>query len=307
MNKVTSEIVSKIPQLSCFGIEQLEIQRLGGLTNLVYRVEVKNTGSNDKYLLRLPGEGTDAYIDRKVEAYNAQQAAEAGVSAVIHYFDSETGLMLADFLLGETMTIESFKQRKGSPARAGAVMKKLHSSGKEFQFRFELFNMIDEYLKTVSALNAELPEGYHEVLKQAEPVRQALKNNPVTLAPCHCDPLAENFLDDGEKMRMVDWEYSGMNDPMWDLGDLSEEAHFDDTQDEEMLTAYCDGKVTANERGRVVIYKAMSSLLWTLWGLIQHANNNPVDDFWAYALVKFESCKVLMGKEDFYEHVAAIK
>jgi len=186
-------------------------------------------------------------------------------------------------------------------------MKKLHSSDKAFKFRFELFNMIDEYLKTLNSLNAELPDGYHEVLEQAEPVRQALLNHPVNLAPCHCDPLAENFLDDGKKMWMVDWEYSGMNDPMWDLGDLSEEAGFNDAQDEEMLLAYCDGRLIANERGRVVIYKAMSSLLWTLWGLIQHANNNPVDDFWAYGLVKFESCKALMAREDFNRHVEAIE
>lgn len=306
MRKVTNEILNKIPLLSGKNTDQLDIQRLGGLTNLVYRVNIKNDLSKT-YILRLPGEGTEAYIDRKVEAYNAQQAANAGVSAKIHYFDSDSGLMLADFLPGETMTPDNFKLRSGSPARAGIVMKKLHSSGKEFQFRFELFNMIDEYLKTLNSLNAELPEGYHEVLAQADPVRQALSKKPVKLAPCHCDPLAENFLDDGEKMWMVDWEYSGMNDPMWDLGDLSEEASFNDAQDEEMLLAYCEGKVTANERGRVVIYKAMSSLLWTLWGLIQHANNNPADDFWAYALVKFESCKSLMGKDDFNQHVEAIK
>ena len=302
MNKVTQTIIKEIPELAGLRLDQLNIERLGGLTNLVYRINA----NNKDYILRLPGEGTEAYIDRTVEAHNAQQAAKAGVSAHIYYVDTKSGLMLADFLSGVTMTPENFKQRSGSPARAGIVMKKLHSSGKQFQFRFELFSMIDDYLKTVADLNAELPDGYHDVLRQAEPVRKALTQNPTQLAPCHCDPLAENFLDDGEKMWMVDWEYSGMNDPMWDLGDLSEEAGFTAEQDAEMLNAYCNGKVTANLQGRMEIYKAMSNLLWTLWGLIQHANDNPADDFWAYALTKFEGCKSLMAKDDFSKHLAAI-
>ncbi len=303
MNKITDKIINQIPELAGNSPDQLRIKRLGGLTNLVYKVHANNTD----YILRLAGEGTESYIDRNIEAHNAQQAADAGVSAKIYYFDEGCGLMLADFLVGETMTAENFKKRTGSPARAGNVMKKLHCSGKQFKFRFELFSMIDDYLKTVSELKAELPEGYHDVLRKAEPIRQALNKYPVQLAPCHCDPLAENFIDDGEKMWMVDWEYSGMNDPMWDLGDLSEEAEFTKKQDAEMLNAYCNGQVTANLQGRMVIYKAMSDLLWTLWGLIQHANDNPADDFWAYSLAKFERCQLLMNQEGFDKHLAAIK
>ena len=69
-----------------------------------------------------------------------------------------------------------------------------------------------------------MPEGYHDVVREAEAVRRALNRHPATLAPCHCDPLSENFLDDGKRMWVVDWEYSGMNDPFWDLGDMSVEA-----------------------------------------------------------------------------------
>jgi thiamine kinase-like enzyme len=166
--------------------------------------------------------------------------------------------------------------------------------------------MIDEYLKTLDDLKATLPEGYHEVVESAAPIRQALDRNPPPLAPCHCDPLAENFIDNGERMWMVDWEYSGMNDPLWDLGDLSVEAAFSDAQDIEMLTAYCDGDISASVQGRMVIYKAMSDLLWTLWGLIQHANNNPADDFWTYSIARFERCKALMGQDEFSRHIASL-
>lgn len=166
--------------------------------------------------------------------------------------------------------------------------------------------MIDDYLVSLKKLSAELPSGYHDVVDMARPVREKLEKYPAPLAPCHCDPLAENFLDNGERMWMVDWEYSGMNDPLWDLGDLSVEANFNQSQDMEMLSAYCEGDISTNALARMVIYKAMSDLLWTLWGLIQHANNNPAEDFWAYSISRFERCKQLMGQAEFERHIMAI-
>jgi thiamine kinase-like enzyme len=108
-------------------------------------------------------------------------------------------------------------------------------------------------------------------------------------------------------MWIVDWEYSGMNDPMWDLGDLSVEGQFDPDQDEELIRAYFGGVPNSAERGRIIIYKAMCDLLWTLWGLIQLASGNPADDFRAYADGRFARCKALMGTADFGRHVAAVR
>ena len=108
-------------------------------------------------------------------------------------------------------------------------------------------------------------------------------------------------------MWLVDWEYSGMNDPLWDLGDLSVEGAFGSGEDIEMLHAYFGREPTGAEQGRVVLYKAMCDLLWTLWGLIQHANNNPVDDFWAYATGRFARCRVLMAAPEFAGHLAAVR
>ena len=97
-----------------------------------------------------------------------------------------------------------------------------------------------------------------------------------------------------------------MNDPLWDLGDLSVEAGFSAKQDMEMMRAYCGGEPSAAEMGRMVIYKAMCDLLWTLWGLIQHSNGNSAEDFWAYSIGRFERCKTLMEVYDFEGHVKAI-
>jgi thiamine kinase-like enzyme len=285
-------IIADIPELTG------DIARLGGLTNRVYRV--------GQHALRIPGVGTEEYINRANEAASAVIAAKAGVSPAVLQADAKTGIMVTAFIEAVTMTPEHFAKRLGAPARAGKALHKLHTSGGTFPFRFELFAMIDDYLKVLSTKDVELPDGYHAVVREAESIRVALARNPAALVPCHCDPLCENFLDDGQRMWIVDWEYSGMNDPMWDLGDLSVEGGFTHEQDLEMLYAYFGHEPPKQDYARMVVYKAMCDLLWTLWGLIQHANQNPADDFMAYALNRFNRCKRLMGSSDFAGFIKTI-
>jgi thiamine kinase-like enzyme len=284
--------------------DTVEIVRLGGLTNRVYRAGV----GSGALCLRFPGKGTEEYIDRRIEAVAARAAAAAGVSPEVDHADPATGILVTRFI-GDaaTMTADLFASQPGAPERAGRAFRRLHTSGAVFDFRFELFAMIDNYLALLATKEVDFPEGYHEVLRESEAVREALVAHSVPLAACHCDPLAENFLDTGNRMWIVDWEYSGMNDPMWDLGDLAVEAGFDEAREEAMLCAYFDGEADAFDRGRMVIYKAMCDLLWTLWGLIQHANANPADDFWAYSVNRFQRCKALMGTSAFSAHLAAVR
>ena len=289
------QVLAGIPGLTAEGT----ITRLGGLTNRVYRA--------GDLCIRLPGAGTEEYINRRNEAVAAREAARAGVSPEVLHADAATGIMVTRFIEGAaTMSPEGFRSRAGSPARAGEVLAKLHRSGAVFPFRFELFAMIEDYLRILSTKDVALPDGYHAVVKEAEGIKQVLAKHPAPLAPCHCDPLCENFLDTGARMWIVDWEYSGMNDPMWDLGDLSVEGGFDAAQDEAMLTAYFGHAASAHDRGRMVIYKAMCDLLWTLWGLIQLANGNPADDFHAYANNRFARCRALMATPEFQGHVKAV-
>ena len=118
--------------------------------------------------------------------------------------------------------------------------------------------------------------------------------------------MVENCIDDGQKVFIIDFEYAGNNDPMWDLGDLSVEGGFDESQDRTFLTAYFGREPDPFDHGRMVMYKAMCDLLWTLWGVVQHANDNPVDDFWAYAVERLERCKVLMATDTFSKHLVAV-
>lgn len=303
MDETVTDALKRIPLFEGTSLADARCERLGGLTNRVYRIDV----GGDGYVLRIPGEGTHEYIDRRVEAHNARVAAAAGVSAAVLFADEADGLMLTRYLAGcATMTPETFTTTPGAPTRAARALKAMHEYATPFQFRFELFGMLDEYLGTLARLGATLPDGYHDVVAEARVVREVLAANPVALAPCHCDPLAENFLDNGERMWVVDWEYSGMNDPIWDLGDLSVEAGFGETHDAEMMEAYCGGAVPEAVFGRMIVYKAMCDLLWTLWGLIQHAHDNPADDFWAYSINRFDRCKSLMGTAEFGRRLDAI-
>ena len=169
--------------------------------------------------------------------------------------------------------------------------------------------MIDDYLRILSTRHVALPAGYHDVLREARTSAPRFRSILRLWVACHCDPLCENFLDTGDRMWIVDWEYSGMNmnDAMWDLGDLSVEGKFDDGQDDEMIRAYFSGEPRPAECGRMVIYKAMCDLLWTLWGLIQLANGNPADDFRAYADGRFARCKALMETSEFRRHLQAVR
>ena len=307
MNKNIENVIAVLNKVKSFENitkEDCKIKRLGGMTNIVHLVETQNIN----LIVRIPGKGTEDYINRTFEYNNAMAAWRAGISAEILWADVKEGVMVSKAINEiETMTPDLFSARKGSPARAGIALAKLHNSGETFDFHFKLFNMIDDYLKILSTKNAELPEGYHDIVKAAEPVKESLEANPTKLTPCHCDPLCENFLDDGKNMWIVDWEYSGMNDPLWDLGDLSVEANMSEVQENEMMKAYFGQVPTEAQRGRVTIYKAMCDLLWTLWGLIQHADKNPAEDFWAYSIERFERCKILMQNPNFIEHVNAIK
>ncbi len=291
-----TQAMARIPALAGYAGP---LERMGGLTNTVFRA--------GDHVLRLPGAGTAEYIDRGNEAQAAREAAKAGVSPEVVHVDAASGVMVTRFIPGAvTMTPDGFRDSAESVVRAGLALRQLHQSGAVFPARFELFAMIDEYLGILATKDVALPDGYHDVVREADSVRAALAAHPLPLVACHCDPLCENFLDTGDVMWIVDWEYAGMNDPMWDLGDLSVEGGFDPAQDATLMQAYFDGPAPAHDAARMVIYKAMCDLLWTLWGLIQLANGNPADDFRAYADGRFARCKALMGTAQFQGHIARI-
>ncbi len=295
--------LSSIEGFSQLDPHSITSQRLGGLTNRNYRIDCEH----GRYVLRLAGDGTNQYIDRKTEYYNASIASEAGVNAEIIYFNDDDGTMVCRYIdQAVTLDIEKFRDA-GVLARTGRAFRQLHDCQKAFRGQFELFQQIDQYRAVLNKLNAELPAGYEDIQHDAERVRDVLSLHTLPNTPCHCDPMVENCIDDGERVYIIDFEYAGNNDPMWDLGDLSVEGHFSDEQDNRLMTAYFGREPSRFDRGRMILYKAMCDLLWTLWGVVQHANGNPAEDFWAYAVERLDRCRALMGQDHFARHLESVR
>jgi thiamine kinase-like enzyme len=295
--------LARIPTFRDVRPEAVELEPLPSLTNATYKVIANGLA----YTLRLPGKDTYEYVDRVAEEHNARIMAAAGVNAKVLYFDATDGTMLSEFVEGVTMNENRFRQDPEAPARVALALKRVHHLGAVFKSRFDIFAMIDVYLGILRKLGEPLPEDYQEVEKGAEAVLRALEAFPIPLSPCHNDPWPANFVDAGGRLYIIDWEFSGMNDPLWDLGDLSVEAEFGPKQDRAMMETYFGAAAPQALYSRLALYKAMSDLLWALWGLIQHTNDNPRNDFLTYALRRLRRCKTHMSSTDFGRHLDAVR
>ena len=277
--------------------------RLAGLTNVNYRVP---TADGD-VVVRIPGRGTADYIDRHAEEVAALITAQAGVNVPVKFFDVNDGLMVTQFIDDSTTMSPAAFADYGAIHRAADVMRRLHHIPKPFATDFKVAPVVADFKALLASKQAPLPHGWSDVEVQADVALALLAQRPVALVPSHCDPLCENFLDTGDTMYLIDYEYSGNFDPMWDLGDFSVEAGFTAEQDDVLMRAYFDATPPPAEVARMVIYKALCDVMWSLWGIVQHINNNPVEDFWAYAVGRFERCRNLMATPTYASAVAELK
>jgi thiamine kinase-like enzyme len=297
--------LARVPFFENVRREVIRLDRLGGaLTNVSYKVTIGSVS----YALRLAGEGTSDFIDRTAEEHNARAAAAAGVSAEILYFDARDGTMVTRFVDGVPMNAgEGLGRDAEAPVRAARALKRVHTLGRLFRSRFDVFAEIEGYLGLLREGRTPLPEGYHEAGREARVVRRALGASPAPLVPCHNDPWPGNLLDADGRLYLIDWEYSGMNDPAWDLADLSVEAGFDAEQDRAMVEAYHGGPAPPALYSRLEVYKAMSDLHWSAWGFVQHAKGNPAEDFWGYGLERLGRSEARMGNADFGWHLGVVR
>ena len=288
---IIGEVVAKIEDWQG---KQVSIQPLsGGLTNSNFCVTVAGTS----YFVRVPGERTELLaIDRRNEYHNNKAAAEAGVAPQVLYHLPEYDVMILQFLEGKTMSKEALNA-PGMPARMAQAIRKLHS-GPGFYSDFNMFRLTEYYLGVCQERGIKTPDGYIERMPTIKRIEEAMSIRPLPTVPCNNDLLAENYIDDGSQLWLIDYEYSGNNDPCFELGNTCQEMEFSEQQIHEVCAAYF-GSVTPDKIARMKLNMIMSDVGWGLWAAIQ-AKISTIDfDFWGWALERWGRAVEKMDSQEF--------
>ena len=265
----------------------------GGLTNRNFKVSTPG----GTYVLRhsTPASADALAVDRRAEYENSVRAAAAGVGAPVFEFLPDDGVLVIGFLEGETLSDEHL-QGAGMLPRVADACRRLHA-GPPFVNRFDMFELQPEYLARVQRRGFRLPPGYLRHAEAAQRVRAALAVRPVALRPCHNDLLAANFIDDGRTVWIIDYEYSGNNDPYFELGNIWSECHLTLEQLEELVEAY-DGALSRSRLARARLWGLMSQYGWTLWASIQDGTSALDFDFWDWGMEKYERAQATFAGPD---------
>jgi thiamine kinase-like enzyme len=280
---MTVGIEEIVAQVSAWRGRELEIEPLaGGLTNTNYRATV----DGEPFFVRVPGAETGLLaVDRQNELHNTRAAAATGIGARVVAALPDRGVIVLEWIDGQTMSNAVF-DGEGWPERVAASLHRLHGAAR-FLHDFDMFRLTERYLRVVDERDIPIPEGYRDRLPLVSTIEAALASMPVPSVPCHNDLLAENYLDDGRRLRIVDYEYSGNNDPSFELGNTCQELGWDDRRIEALCAAYF-GAATPARLARMRLNMIMSDVGWTLWAAIQ-ARISTIDyDFWGWAVERWE-------------------
>ena len=284
------KLISEIPFFANSRISVIEILP-GGLTNSNYKVTIDDV----TYAVRLAGAGTMEYLNRPAEKHNAQVMADIGISALIIYYDETTGNQVCKYIDdSKTLHIEDFKE-ENYLSMAARVFRNYHECKKEFISDFNPLKEIETYIQLLANKNFDFYEGSEIMQEKILEIREVFKNNPPPTAPCHNDPLCENWLDDKKNFYLIDWEYGGMNDPLFDLGALAIEAELTDEQERFFLQQYFGGELTEKQLGSLIINKFLCDALWAYWAVLQIAMGKSREEYWPYGLNRFNRAYALIN------------
>ena len=272
-----------------------------GLTNQNYRVEV----DGEPVFVRIPGPATDLLaVDRDNELFNTRAAALASVGPpVLHHLAAWDVFVLA-WIPARTMSNEAFAA-VGEPARVATVLRRLHA-GPRFRDDFDMFRLAERYLRVVDERDIAIPSGYRERMGRIPAIEAALAVHPLRTVPCHNDLLAENYLDDGGRLWIVDYEYSGNNDPTFELGNTCQELGWDDARIRELCAAYF-GEATDALLARMRLQMIMSDVGWTLWAAIQAGISTIDFDFTGWAEERWARAQAALGGGAFEGWLATVR
>ncbi len=293
------EVIAAIPAWAGRTITHERIA--AGLTNTNHRVVVDGV----PYFVRIPGPSTELLaVDRANERHNTIAAAASGVSPRVVAVLEDWDVFALEWVEGRTMSNAALGV-PGIPGRIAATLRRLHA-GPRFRDDFDMFRLTERYLALVDERDIPIPAGYRERLPAIPRIEAALAVHPLPAVPCHNDLLAENYLDDGERLWLVDYEYSGNNDPTFELGNTCQELGYDDAQVRELCAAYF-GEASPALLARMRLQMIMSDVGWTLWAAIQ-ARISTIDyDFAGWAEERWARASTAIDGPDLEGWLASVR
>jgi thiamine kinase-like enzyme len=268
----------------------------GGLTNYNYIMEIKG----NEYVVRQPGGMTNLMIDRKIEKVNNALASELGINSECVYFDELSGIKISVSIKNSRNIAQADPNNLSNLKAVSDVMKKVHTSRINFPNVFDWLAELDKYEQIIQELNGGFFLDYSELKEMLlDYMNKNMKN--IVSVPCHNDTVPENFiLDEVGRTYLVDWEYSGMNDPSWDVAAYILESKLSPEAIDFLLREYYGGYPDTEEVTKIKCFMMAQDLLWMVWAMIRHYSG---DDFLDYCLIRYErfrkNIKAITRSEDY--------
>ena len=270
----------------------------GGLTNKNIKVE---TDSGDFVARISSNESGLLAIDRNNEFINSKFASEIGVGARVYDYVPDSGLLVIGYINGKTFEGEDIAKNS---RRIAESVKKLHSASR-FKLDFDMFEIQDRYLKIVTERGFRLPEGYLDFAKAKNDLQNAFAATDTGKVPCNNDLLPANFIDDGQKIWIIDYEYSGNNDPCFELGNIWSESGQDIEVLQDLIHGYY-GSARPDKLARAWLFSTLAKYGWTLWASIQDSISEIDFDFWEWGMMKYHDVQRDFGSSYFYEQISKL-
>ena len=274
------EVLQAVPELhDAKSVDDLS----GGLTNTNYKV-VSPAGA---FVVRIAGRDTELLgIDRANEVHNTIAASETGIGAHVIASLPEHSALVLEFIAGARLHADELRAGGERLAQVAEACRRLHA-GRPFLRDFDMFDLQRRYLATVRGRGFRLPPHYLEVEPLVRSMEQAMRARPERRVPCNNDLLAENFIDTGDGLRLIDYEYSGNNEPSFELGNSWSESRLTEGQLQELIAHYYGGP-HASKVARARLWGVIAKYGWMLWASIQEGISEIDFDFWSWGLEKYE-------------------
>jgi len=268
----------------------------GGLTNHNVRVTSDDAGPPLDVVVRCSSSDAGLLgIDRDAEHDNTAIAGRAGVGAHVVEYRPDLGMLVISYLPGRALENADFAD-PGVLSRAADACRRLHGAAR-FTGDFDMFARQAGYLATVKERGFPLPPSYDDHAAAWADVQKALAADPRPAVPCNNDLLAANYIDDGERVWLIDYEYSGNNDACFELGNTATECDFTAEQTEAWTAAYF-GTPTRADLARVRLQALCSQYGWSLWGFIQAATSPIEYDFHSWGMERFDKAEATFRGPD---------